>query len=108
LENSEKPPGHAGFWRFFFVLPAVFSLWRLGNLPALPLPGISGPARPALTRETEVFRVPGPEGTAVFRLEEGRRVLVRSLRGDWAYAEIPRREGGRSTGWLRRETLVFY
>jgi hypothetical protein len=94
----------------FFAFSMVLSLWHLGDLPAFDLPfaGVSGPPRPALTREADVFRVPGPEGTVAFRLEEGRRVLVRSVQGDWAYAEIPGREEGGKAGWLRREALVFY
>jgi hypothetical protein len=100
------------FFRIFtvvFALPAFFSLWRLGgSLPEFPLSGSEGPARPALTREAEAFRVPGPEGTVAFRFEEGRRVLVRSLRGEWAYAEIPGREEGRKAGWVKIEALVFY
>jgi hypothetical protein len=68
--------------------------------------GVFGPSRPALTRETEAFRVPGPEGTEVFRFEEGRRVSVRSVRGGWAYAEIP--GSGGKAGWLRTEALLFY
>jgi hypothetical protein len=98
-----------GIFTPLFALSALFSLWMLGAFAALelPLPGVSGLSRPALTREAEAFRVPGPAGTAVFRFEEGRRVLVRSVRGDWAYAEIPGRETGRA-GWVRTESLVFY
>jgi hypothetical protein len=91
----------------FFVLPALFSLWKRGDLYALELP-FPGLSRPALTREAEAFRVPGPAGAAAFRFEEGRRVLARSIRGDWAYVEIPARGEGRKAGWARIEALVFY
>jgi hypothetical protein len=110
IGNFKKPARAFRTLAVFFAFPAVLSLWRLGDLPAieLPFPGVSGPARPALTRETEIFRIPGPEGTVTFRLEEGRRVLVRSVRGDWAYAEIPGPGEGGKNGWLRSEALVFY
>jgi hypothetical protein len=91
-------------FRIFAVLSvfsAFFFLYRLG-------PAVSGSSRPALTREAEAFRAPGPGGRAVFRFEEGRRVSVRFVRGDWAYAEISGRENGGKAGWLRTEALFFY
>jgi hypothetical protein len=91
-----------------FAVLAFFSLGALGFLPleGSPFAGLSGFSRPALAREAEAFRVPGPEGTPAFRFEEGRRVLVRSVREGWAYAEIPGKEG--RSGWVRTEALVFY
>jgi hypothetical protein len=114
-EVSEQVHLKKPLWVFrgltvFFTLPALFSLWRLGDFSLLgfPFSGVPGLSRPALTREAEAFRVPGPEGTAAFRLEEGRRVLVHSLQGGWAYAEIPGREKGGISGWVKTEALVFY
>jgi hypothetical protein len=106
----KKPARFFRFFTVFFALPALFALWRLGDFSRieLSLPGLSSLSRPALTREADAFRIPGPESAAAFRFEEGCRVLVRSLRGSWAYAEIPdRKEGGRA-GWVRVEELVFY
>jgi hypothetical protein len=106
----KKPAWFFRLFTVFFAFPALFSLWRLGDFSRieLPLPGASGLSRPALSREAEAFRVPGPESHPAFRLEEGRRVFIRTLRGDWAYAEIPGREDGGKTGWVRVEALVFY
>jgi hypothetical protein len=94
----------------FFACLALFSLRSLGFFPftGLSLPGASGPPRAALARETEAFRVPDPAGTPAFRLEEGRRLLVRSVQGDWAYAEPLGREEGGKAGWVKLEALVFY
>jgi hypothetical protein len=109
LFHLKKPGWVFRIFVVFFVFTALFSLWRRGDLSAVePFPGSSGPPRPALTRKTEAFRVPGPAGTVAFRFEEGRRVLVRSIREDWAYVEIPGREEGEKAGWVRREALVFY
>jgi hypothetical protein len=110
--RSKKTTRLFRFCTVVFALPALFSLWRLGafSLSGPSFPGNSGLSRTALTRDAEVFRVPGPEGTVVFRLEEGRRVLVRSLQGEWAYAETEisgQEEGGRS-GWVKTGALVFY
>jgi hypothetical protein len=108
IEGFKKPAWVLRGFAVFFAVPAFFSLRVLGASPlgGLPFPGLAGLPRPALTREAETFRVPGREGTPVFRFQEGRRVLVRFIRNDWAYAEIPGKEEG--GGWVRMEALVFY
>jgi hypothetical protein len=80
----------------FFAVLTFFSLWGLGF----------SPAHSALARKSEFFRVPGTEGAPAFRVEEGQRVLVRFIRGDWAYGEIP--GAGTKAGWVKTEALVFY
>jgi hypothetical protein len=81
---------------------AGLCLWGLGDSAGQFLPGS---ARYALVRETDVRRVPEPEGAVNAHFREGARVLIRSDRLNWAYVESP---AGAGAGWVRSEDIISY
>ncbi|GHV60819.1 hypothetical protein AGMMS49587_03410 [Spirochaetia bacterium] len=99
-----------GILIILFVIMGI-CLYGLGDSARRLLPGS---AQYALVRETEARRVPEAEGAVNVRFKAGERVLIRSGRLNWAYAEsrISNASPGSSTesraGWVRIGDIIFY
>ncbi len=61
------------------------------------------PQAVAIKGNAPVLSEPKPEGTSYFNLDEGSRVMVSSIKGNWLL--IRRQDGKR--GWIERQNLGF-
>ena len=88
---------------FVFLLGFAFIFLEEG-FRNLPIGRSRSPARSAVLRETQAYRVPDDKGAINARFSEGQPVLVGDRSPEWCSAETP---DGRS-GWVKREAVILY